>query len=380
MAQSKIAIVGAGLAGATIAYQLSGRGYNLNIFDQRTHLAGNVHTERDPETGVMVHKYGPHIFHTDNAAVWKFVRQFATFVPYVQRTKGIARGEIFSLPINLHTINQFFCRDFSPAAAEQFVRGHLVNWDHEKTPANFEELALASVGPELYGAFLRDYTRKQWGREPSSLPAAILKRLPLRFDYNDNAFFHRYQGIPKQGYTAMVADMLDLPDLTLHWGSKFKRADADSFDHVFYSGPIDEWFDYRLGRLPYRTLDFTTIRAQGNFQGCSVINNCDIGTPWTRSTEHKHFTPWEPRDRTVVTREYPREAKEGDVLFYPVRLAEGQSKLLEYQALAEKEAGVSFVGRLGTFQYLDMDATIAASLQIAKDFHRTVSKAAFLRS
>lgn len=369
MAQGKvksIAIVGAGLSGATIAFKLSGRGYDITVVDQRPHLAGNVHTERDADTGVMVHKYGPHIFHTDNDEVWSFVRQFATFMPYTQRTKGIANGEVYSLPINLHTINQFFGSNWTPAQAETFI---LDNPGREKA-TNFEELAIASVGIALYEAFLRDYTRKQWGREPSSLPASILKRLPLRFDYNDNAFFHKHQGIPKHGYTAMVRDMLDLPDVFVQLGNKFKPEDARSFDHVFYSGPIDEWFDYRLGRLPYRTLDFTTIRMMGDFQGCSVLNNCDRDTPWTRSTEHKHFTPWETHAQTVVTREYPREAGEGDVLFYPVRLAAGQSQLLEYQALAAKEAKVSFVGRLGTYAYIDMDVTIATALQTAREFHR----------
>lgn len=375
MAQGKvksIAIVGAGLSGATIAFQLSGRGYDITVMDQRPHLAGNVHTERDADTGVMTHKYGPHIFHTDNEDVWRFVRQFATFMPFTQRTKGISGGNVYSLPINLHTINQFFGRTMSPALAEQFVRDYLVDWDHEKTPSNFEELALATIGPDLYAAFLRDYTRKQWGREPSSLPASILKRLPMRFDYNDNAFFHKYQGIPKHGYTAMVRGMLDLPDVTLQLGTKFTPdKDAKRFDHIFYSGPIDEWFDYRLGRLPYRTLDFTTVRmVEGDFQGCSVLNNCDLNTPWTRSTEHKHFTPWETHAGTIVTREYPREAKEGDVLFYPVRLADGKSKLLEYEALAAKEAGVSFVGRLGTYSYIDMDVTVFQASQTAKEFHR----------
>lgn len=372
MAQRKvksIAIVGAGLAGATIANQLSGRGYDLTVVDQRPHLAGNVHTERDAETGVMVHKYGPHIFHTDDAPTWRFIKQFADFVSYTQRTKGLAGDDVYSLPINLHTINQFFGSQFSPNEARSFITG-LRFAPSGGTPANFEEAAIGLIGDKLYQAFMRDYTRKQWGMSPTMVPASVLKRLPMRFDYNDNAFSHEFQGIPRDGYTAMVANMLDIPDVTVQLDTKFEPKFANSFDHVFYSGPLDEWFDYRLGMLPYRTLDFTTIRAEGDFQGCSVLNNCNGTPPWTRSTEHKHFTPWETHDKTIVTREYPRDAAEGDILFYPVHLANGQSRLLGYQALAEKEANVSFVGRLGTFQYIDMDVTVARARRTAKDFYR----------
>src|ERR1035437_6231737 len=368
MAQSKIAIIGAGLAGATIAFELGARGYHVMVFDKRTHVAGNAHTERDPETGVMLHKYGPHIFHTDNEEVWKFIRQFGTFMPFIQRTKGLFNGAAFSLPINLHTINQFFGKQFSPAQAEAHVQS-LVDWDHEKVPANFEELALSSIGRELYCAFLRDYTIKQWGLHPTLLPASILKRLPLRFDYNDNAFFHKYQGIPKHGYTALVWAMLDSSNVTVQLGTKVNRGNLTGFDHVFYSGPIDEWFDYSLGRLPYRTLDFEVIRSFGDYQGCSVINSCDLSTPWTRSSEHKHFTPWETHQQTTIYRELPRQAVEGDTPYYPIRFAKDKLQLSEYQTLAAEEATVSFVGRLGTSQYLDMDATIAAALHTAREFH-----------
>lgn len=365
-----IAIVGAGLAGATLAHMLGGRGYDVTVFDQRTHVAGNAHTERDPDTGVMLHKYGPHIFHTDNEDVWKFARQFATFMPYIQRTKGLFNGAVYSLPINLHTINQFFGKQFTPAQAEHHVQS-LVDWDHNAVPANFEELALATIGRELYCAFLRDYTIKQWGMHPTLLPASILKRLPLRFTYEDNAFFHKFQGIPKAGYTAMVWNMLDMSSVTTQLGTKFKPADVSRFGHVFYSGPIDEWFDYSLGRLPYRTLDFEVIRVlRPDYQGCAVINSCDLSTPWTRSSEHSHFTPWESHGSTVVYREFSRQAQEGDTPYYPIRFAKDKLQLSEYQELAAKEDKVSFIGRLGTYQYLDMDATIAASLNIAKDFHR----------
>lgn len=367
MAQRKIAIVGAGLAGATLAFELSSRGgYDITVFDKREHVAGNTHTERDPETGVMVHKYGPHIFHTDSAQVWRWFGQFTTLIPYVQRTKGLYRGNVYSLPVNLHTINQFYKRDMTPAQAEAFIAARR---EDRIMPTNFEEVGQSLVGPDLYNAFFKGYTMKQWGMDPALLPGAILKRLPLRFDYNDNAFFHRFQGLPREGYTAAVQNMLDVDRVTTRLGYEFRRHEAKHFHHTFYSGPIDEWFYHGLGRLPYRTLDFKVTRALGDYQGCSVMNNCDIETPWTRSTEHKHFSPWEQHEQTYVTREYPRDAAAGDIPYYPIRFAKDKAQLLKYQEMAANEAGVSFIGRLGTYQYLDMDATIAASLDLAKRFH-----------
>jgi UDP-galactopyranose mutase len=206
MARRKIAIVGAGLSGATIAFELLWREeYDITVFDLREHVAGNAHTERDFNTGVMEHVYGPHVFHTNNVRVWNFIKQFGGFQPYIQRTKGMSGGKVYSLPINLHTINQFFDAQFSPDEARKFIASKCEPWSD---PQNFEEQALQTVGPELYEAFLRDYTRKQWGMHPSKVPASVLKRLPLRFDYDDNAFNHLYQGIPTDGYTALVERML----------------------------------------------------------------------------------------------------------------------------------------------------------------------------
>lgn len=368
--RKKIAIVGAGLSGATIANSLAWKGqYDIAVFESRDHVAGNAHTERDPQTGVMLHKYGPHVFHTNNDLVWNFLSSFAKFEPYIQRTKGMFGQAVYSLPINLHTINQFFNKHMNPAQAEEYI-GSLVDWDHEKEPANFEELALATVGPQLYYAFLRGYTMKQWGLHPTEVPASVLKRLPLRFNYDDNAFSHKYQGIPRNGYTDMVHAMLNLPYVTVHLGvAPIQRRWLTGFDHIFYSGAIDQWFDYRLGRLPYRTLDFEVIRASGDFQGCAVMNSCDLSTPWTRSTEHKHFTPWEQRTETIVYREFSRQCDWGDIPYYPIRFPKDKEQLLNYQALAEQERGVTFVGRLGTYEYLDMDVTVARALQVAKDFH-----------
>jgi UDP-galactopyranose mutase len=365
MAQRKIAVVGAGLSGATIAYHLARWGREVVVFDQREHIAGNVHTYRDPETGVMVHAYGPHVFHTDDEDTWKFMSRFTTFIPYVQRTKGIHDGRVYSLPINLHTINQFYNESFSPAEARRFLDARCEPWND---PDNFEDQALQTVGRDLYEAFLRTYTTKQWGLHPARVPASILKRLPLRLNYNDNAFAHKYQGIPKDGYTKAVGYMLDHPNVRIELGTKFRRANADRFDHVFYSGPIDGWFDYAHGYLPYRTLDFERIRADGDLQGCAVLNSCDYGHNWTRSTEHKHFTPWERHGATIVYREYPRDCGPGDTPYYPMRFPRDKELLAQYEALAAREENVTFVGRLGTYQYLDMDVTVKRALDVVFNF------------
>jgi UDP-galactopyranose mutase len=344
--------------------------FDITVFDQRDHVAGNVYTEQDDETGVMVHKYGPHIFHTDNAIVWKWFGQFARMRPYVQRTKALSNGRVYSFPINLHTLNQFFDHQLTPAGAEEYVRTRAFPI---LGPSNFEEMGLSLLGRELYCAFLRDYTIKQWGLHPTLLPASILNRLPLRFDYNDNAYNHRFQGIPEGGYTNAVARMLDGDNITLKLNTEFVSRDSLLFDHTFYSGCIDEWFHHRLGRLPYRTLDFEVIRAEGDFQGCSVINSCDLSTPWTRSTEHKHFTPWERHAKTIVYREYSRTCLKGDIPYYPIRFAEDKEQLAQYQKLAAGEDDVTFIGRLGTYQYLDMDKTICESLKVAQRFIATNS-------
>jgi UDP-galactopyranose mutase len=252
----RIAVVGAGFSGAVIAHQLAKAGFELDVFDSRPHVAGNCYTERDPETGVMVHTYGPHIFHTSNERVWKFVQQFDQFMPFTNRVKAITGGRIFSLPINLLTINQFFSRTFSPAQAERFVES--IADLSIKDPKSFEDQALRFVGKDLYEAFFKGYTIKQWGTEPSNLPASILKRLPVRFNYDDNYYSSMYQGMPKSGYTHIVEQLLAHPNIRVFLNHKVDRRDTVDFGHVFYSGPTDGWFGYELGRLGYRTLDFVT--------------------------------------------------------------------------------------------------------------------------
>lgn len=361
---NKIIIIGAGFSGAVIANRLADAGIPCHVVDSRHHIGGNCHTERDVETGVMVHRYGPHIFHTDNRDVWDFITQFGEFMPYVNRVKSTVDGAVYSLPINLHTINQFFGKALSPAQAEELLES--LGDSSIADPKTFEEQALRFVGRDLYEAFFYGYTKKQWGLEPSTLPASILKRLPVRFNYDDNYFNHKYQGMPREGYTALVERMLDHPLITLTLGQQIGRDDVASYDHVFYSGPIDGWFGFTDGRLGYRTLDFEPIRADGDLQGCAVMNYGNEDVAYTRIAEHKHFSPWETHERTIAFREFSRECRPEDVPYYPIRLVEEQQLLRRYVELARSENGVSFVGRLGTYRYLDMDVTIAEALNAAE--------------
>jgi UDP-galactopyranose mutase len=362
-----IAVVGAGFSGAVIARELADSGFQVDVFEGRAHVAGNCHTERDSASDILVHRYGPHIFHTDNDSVWQYLQRFSDFLPYSHRVKTTAGGRVFSLPINLHTINQFFGKNLSPDEARDFLRAQ-ATLPIDSSPITFEEQALSLIGADLYEAFLKGYTKKQWGCSPSELPASILKRLPVRFDYDDNYFMHRYQGLPKDGYTAVVSRILEHRNIRTHLNTRFQRGDRSGFLHVFYSGSIDGYFDYSLGRLGYRTLDFKEIRYSGDFQGCSVMNYADEDVPFTRITEHKHFAPWETHKQSVCYAEYSRACGDSDIPYYPIRLVQEQAMLKAYVELASREIGTSFIGRLGTYRYLDMDATVAEALQAAQTF------------
>lgn len=362
----RVLMVGAGLSGAVTGRMLAEAGHAVTVVEARDHIAGNCHTTRDPETGVLVHVYGPHIFHTDDAEVWDYVNRFETFLPYKNRVKTTSRGAVYSLPVNLHTINQFFGRTFRPDEARAFIESIADTSIAE--PANFEEQALRFIGRDLYEAFFEGYTRKQWGCDPKELPASILKRLPVRFTYDDNYFFHRFQGMPEGGYTAMVARILDHPGIAVHLNTRFDPADAGGWDHVFWSGPLDGWFGCDEGRLGYRTLDFERFTYRGDWQGCAVMNYGDVDVPWTRITEHKHFAPWESHAGSVLYREYSRECGPGDIPYYPIRLVEEKALLARYVARAQELSGVTFMGRLGTYRYLDMDVTIREALDTGRAF------------
>lgn len=365
-----VLLVGAGLSGAVIGRELALQGHKITVIDGRDHVGGNCHTARDPDTGVMVHVYGPHIFHTDDVEVWDYVNGFAKFNAFKNRVKTTALGAVYSLPINLHTINQFFDKTMRPPEARSFLT--TLGDATIAEPQNFEEQALRFVGRELYEAFFEGYTRKQWGCSPRDLPASILKRLPVRFNYDDNYFNHKYQGMPKDGYTAMVESILDHENIDVRLNTWFSPAEAADFDHVFWSGPLDGYFEYKLGRLGYRTLDFEKFTATGDYQGCAVMNYGDQDVPYTRVTEHKHFSPWEEHDDTTCYRETSRAAGPDDIPYYPIRLVEEKSLLTDYIDLAKGTSGVTFVGRLGTYRYLDMDVTIREALDVAALFTQRI--------
>ncbi|MBS1055118.1 UDP-galactopyranose mutase [Gluconobacter kondonii] len=358
----RFCIVGAGFSGAIIARHLSERGHKILLLDERSHIAGNCYTERDDKTGVMLHRYGPHIFHTADERTWDYIQRFGRFRPYINRVKAISQGHMYTLPVNLLTINQFFNTLMSPAQARAFIEKKADK--SIKDPKNFEEQALSMIGPELYRAFFSGYTRKQWGLEPNELPASILKRLPLRFNYDDNYFNHPYQGMPEDGYSAIVENIINSENIEIRLNTRFEDV-SENFQHVFYTGPIDRYFSFDLGRLGYRTLDFERIDSDGDYQGAAVINYCDQQVPFTRISEHKHFAPWEAESlqKTVAFKEYSRLAEPTDVPYYPIRLANEKTMLESYIALARSSTGVSFLGRLGTYRYLDMDVTISEALQ-----------------
>jgi UDP-galactopyranose mutase len=328
------------------------------------HAAGHCHTERDPETGIMKHVHGPHIFHSDNADVWNFVSRFAHFEPFAFTVNASLAGRLFALPINLATLSAFFERDFSPAQAQAYVAERAIRLDHE--PRNFEEQALSTIGRELYEAFFKGYTEKHWGRPATDLPAAIFKRLPIRFTSDTNYFHHSRVGIPREGYTAMVERMLDHPRIAVTFSKKFRREDGRDFDHVFYTGRLDGYFDYAFGRLPYRSLRFEDFRVEGDFQPSATVNYPEMAKPYTRITEHKKFTPWEKFECSICSREYSVECGPEDVPYYPVNLAAGSELLDHYRREAAQLERVSFVGRLATFRYLDMDVAIAEALNACR--------------
>ena len=374
MSEQNLLMVGAGLSGAVIGRTLAEAGHKVTIVDTRDHIAGNCHTERDADSGVMVHVYGPHIFHTDDEQVWDYVNRFQRFMPYKNRVKTTSRGQVFSLPVNLHTINQFFDKTMRPDEAHAFITQEQADTSITD-PQTFEEQAMRFVGKDLYEAFFKGYTMKQWGCHPSELPASILKRLPVRFNYDDNYFFHKFQGMPENGYTEMVAGILDHPNITVHLSTSFERSQVDDYDHVFYSGQLDGYYGYDLGRLGYRTLDFERFTYDGDYQGCAVMNYGEVDVPYTRITEHKHFSPWETHEGSVCYKEFSRECGEQDIPYYPIRLMDEKDMLQDYVTRAKAETKVTFVGRLGTYRYLDMDVTIREALDTADVFLKATDAA-----
>ncbi|TWP30389.1 UDP-galactopyranose mutase [Apibacter muscae] len=363
----KYLIVGCGFSGAVVAEQLTkNENCKILVIDERSHIGGNCYSERDPNTNVMVHKYGPHIFNTSNKKVWDYINQFCEMMPFVNRVKTVYDGQIFSMPINLHTINQFFNKNFNPKEAEEFIEKQADKSISE--PKNFEEQALKFIGKDLYQAFFYGYTKKQWGCEPKDLPASILKRLPVRFNYEDNYYSNIYQGIPRNGYTEIFRKMLSHPNIEIKLQTKFNGSfNIDNFEHIYYTGPIDAFFNYKYGRLGYRTVYFERGEEIGDFQGNAVINYAEENVPYTRVHEHKHFTPWENHEKTIYFKEFSKETGNNDEPYYPKRLEEDLYKLELYLKEVEELKRYTFLGRLATYRYLNMDQVIEEALKIINE-------------
>jgi UDP-galactopyranose mutase len=365
---SRFLIVGCGFSGSVLAHELAKNSdSHIDIWEERNHIAGNCYTSEDEDTGIMVHRYGPHIFNTDKKEIWDFVNSFTEFRPYVHRVKALSNGHIYSLPVNLSTLNEFFHKTFTPKSALEFLQ---TTGDKKiKNPKNFEEQALSFIGKQLYEAFFYGYTKKQWGCEPSELPASVLKRIPVRFNYDDNYHNNIFTGIPVEGYTRLFEKLLEHSRIHIHLNKKFFSSfNTHQYDHVFYTGPIDHYFNYEFGRLGYRTVTFESSVHTGDFQGVAQMNFCDESIPYTRITEHKHFTPWKKFEKTIIFKEYSNETGDGDIPYYPKRLQKDKLLLKQYRQKAETLSNTSFLGRLATYRYLDMHQVIAESIDFSKSF------------
>lgn len=358
-------VVGAGLFGAVFAHEAVKAGKTILVVDKRPHIAGNVYTE-DVE-GIHVHKYGAHIFHTNNRTVWNYVNQFAEFNRFTNSPVANYHGELYSLPFNMYTFNKMWGVVTPEEAAakieEQRKAAGITN------PQNLEEQAISLVGTDIYEKLIKGYTEKQWGRPCTELPAFIIKRLPVRLTFDNNYFNALYQGIPVGGYTNMVANMLKGIEVKLNCDYLESKEELDKLaDKVVYTGPIDAYFNYNLGPLEYRSVRFETeVLDKPNFQGNAAVNYTDRETPWTRIIEHKWFEFGKDANgndlpKTVISREYSSEWKVGDEPYYPVNDEKNSELYKKYKALAEKEPKVIFGGRLGEYKYYDMDAVIASAL------------------
>jgi UDP-galactopyranose mutase len=358
--------VGSGFAGSVVARELAEAGHRCLVIDQRSHVGGNCYTQRDPDTGVTEHVYGPHIFNTNDRALWDYVGRYCVMRPFINRVKADTSRGVFSFPINLHTINQFFGLKLTPAQAVEFIatkRDRTI-----EQPRNFEEQALQTVGRELYETFLYGYTRKQWGCEPRELSADALKRLPVRFNYNDAYYDTLYQGIPEEGYTSIITKLLDHPNIELKLQCEWQPAMSSEFIRIFYTGTIDSFYGLRFGRLGYRTVFWHRATYNGDYQGNAVINYPEMGPPHTRIHEHKHFAPWESHQKTLVLTEFSKETGTEDDPYYPKRLRPDLETLEKYHALSQLDPKVTFLGRLGTYRYLNMDAVIGQAIRVARDY------------
>ncbi|HUW15503.1 MAG TPA: UDP-galactopyranose mutase [Actinomycetes bacterium] len=363
-----LVVVGSGFFGLTIAERAATElGLSVLVLDRRHHMGGNAYSEADPETGIEVHTYGAHLFHTSNERVWEYVNRFTAFTGYQHRVFTNFENRIYPMPINLATICTYFGRALSPTEARALVAEQAKEYD-PASAANLEEKGISLIGRPLYEAFIRGYTMKQWQTDPKELPPEIISRLPVRYNFDNRYFNDTYEGLPVDGYTAWLERMADHPNIEI-------RLNTDFFEHrtelvgqvpIVYTGPVDRYFDFSEGRLGWRTLDFEreVLSDVGDYQGTPVMNYADEDVPFTRIHEFRHFHPERdyPADKTVIMREYSRFAENDDEPYYPINTPEDRARLLAYRDLADREPGVLFGGRLGTYKYLDMHMAIGSAL------------------
>lgn len=365
-------IAGAGLFGAVFAHEMHKQGRKVLVVEKRDHIAGNIYTEK--VMGINVHRYGAHIFHTSDEEVWNYVNQYARFNHYVNSPVAVYRDELYNLPFNMNTFSRMW-NIKTPKEAKEIIAKQTGEFAGI-TPQNLEEQALQLAGRDVYEKLVKGYTEKQWGRDCEDLPAFIIRRLPLRFTYDNNYFNDRFQGIPEGGYTQIVEKLLeDIPVLTGVSLQEYQTANAartadeqDSWDRLLYTGMIDEYYHYRLGTLEYRSLRFETeeLPEEDNYQGNAVVNYTEREVPYTRIIEHKHFE-FQTGEGTVITREYPATWKKGDEPYYPINDEKNGALYAQYAELAKKEANVLFGGRLGQYKYYDMDKVIRSALDMVKE-------------
>ena len=356
-------VVGAGLYGAVFAYEAKKKGKTCLVIDKRDHIAGNIYCEN--VSGINVHKYGAHIFHTSDKKIWEYVNQFAEFNNYINSPVARYKNELYNLPFNMNTFSKMW-NIATPQEAKDIIASQIADLNITE-PKNLEEQALSLVGKDVYEKLIKGYTEKQWGRDCKDLPSFIIKRLPLRFIYDNNYFNDRYQGIPIGGYTKIVEKMLDGIEVRLNTNYLDNREEFDAMaDKIVYTGMIDQFYDYKLGVLEYRSVRFETEELpMENYQGNAVVNYTEREVPYTRIIEHKHFE-FGKQPTTIISREYSSEWKKGDEPYYPVNNDKNNALYQQYKELADKEHKVIFDGRLGGYKYYDMDKVIAAALEMCE--------------
>ena len=357
-------IVGSGLFGSVFAYEANKRGKKCLVIDRRSHIGGNIYTEKIED--INVHKYGAHIFHTSDKTVWEYMNRFAEFNNYINSPVAVYKDELYNLPFNMNTFSKMWGIR-TPAQAKEIIEKQIADL-HITEPKNLEEQALSLAGRDVYEKLVKGYTEKQWGRSCTELPAFIIKRLPLRFTYDNNYFNDRYQGLPMGGYTAVIEKMLEGIEVRTDTDYfEFRKANPDAAEKTVFTGMIDEYFDYCYGPLQYRSVRFETeVLDCDNYQGNAVVNYTEREVPYTRIIEHKHFE-FGKQPKTVISREYSSEWKQGMEPYYPVNNDENNALYEKYRRLAEQEGNVIFGGRLGHYKYYDMDKVVAAALECVRE-------------